>query len=202
RGDGGRELKTAVAETNQYTKVADLSGSFNLTASPKGDVALLQEPASQDATRKVFLVNLSDGKITPLLDRGNNSHMLFSPDGSKLLFTRANGQSGKPELWLYDFGAKTFKNLGLATSSLKAVWSADSKQFYYALPALIPSDDAALTAPTKDTLHVYDLGSAQGKGLEFSGPDADFREMLVKSDGKMLFFRNGWDGKIYGMNLK
>ncbi|MDP2933665.1 MAG: hypothetical protein Q8N81_06075, partial [bacterium] len=131
RDDGRRELKLARPDTSDYSKIADLDADYALTVSPSGQLALLRERSASGSVAKVFKVDLVTGAVSTLLDRGLNLEVKFLPDPQKLLFTRANASTNLPEVWLYDFTAGTFENLGIATSLDKVARSSSGTLFYY-----------------------------------------------------------------------
>ena len=200
--NGGYELDTAESATDGFSKIANLPSFSYVTAAPTGTFVLLREPAALGKTNRVQRFDLNTKLTTTLLDRGTNLGVSISPDGNLMLFTRVSEGNGLPELWLQDFTKQSFTNLGLNTAVEKIVWSKDSTRFYYALPQAVPKDDLQLRAATADQLYVYDIDAGSKTKIDLGNKTPDLRDLLLTADQKILFFRDGQDGKLYRVNLK
>jgi hypothetical protein len=203
KADGKMELQIADPDAKNFSKLADLSVFYSLKTPASGDYVLLEENYSTGAPNKVLKFDLAAKTLSPLLDRGRNFGLLPSPDGSKLLFTRANETTLLPELWLGDLKANTFQNLQIVTAINKVVWSPSGDKFYYAFPQSVNSGDFAVTGQTADTLYFYDLASSSGMKLEPKGlATPDMRDLILAENEQTLIFRNGVNGRLYKISLK
>jgi hypothetical protein len=204
RADGGWELKLGDPAANNYRFIAELNDFYSLSVAPSGQYALLKSAMVDGGVNKVLMVELDSGQISELLDRGQNVDVLISPDSSKLLFTRVNAASKLPEIWLYDFNAKSFENLGITTSLSKVVWDTSSSGFYFGQPRSLPENDVTISSVTADDLFYYTLADNTSRKIELNGAEQSFdiRDPIINASNSMLFFRNGKDDSLYRVNLK
>ncbi|WP_293903552.1 hypothetical protein [Phenylobacterium sp.] len=95
-------------------------------------------PAPGPATRQEIFTTGVDGKAIQQLTHDGTEHFLphFSPDGSKLLYTRfAVGGYGDPasilDVWVYDRASGAETQLTHTGRSVQGVWSPDGRQIGY-----------------------------------------------------------------------
>lgn len=205
RGDGSWELKLGDETAENYRTVAGLDGAYALSVAGSGKFALLKAALlAEGQPNKVLVADLSSGKLSELLDRGQNVDVALSPDSAKLLFTRINPGSKLSEVWLYDFNTKSFENLNLPTSLSKVAWEASSQGFYYGQPRSVAANDSTISAQTADDLFHYALADKSRTKIDLGGEDKtfDIRDPIVNSDSSVLFFRSGQDNSLQRVNLK
>lgn len=203
RSDGKFELKIANPDSTNYTKLADIAEAYALRPADSGNYVLLVSSASVP-NPKIISLDIDRLTMSDVASEGKNLDALPSPDGTKILFTRLNGSTQQPDLWLFDRTSNTAKNLSLATSVDKIVWAGSGDRFYFALPEAVASGDDLVTQKTKDTIYSYVLATNEAVKLphRFDSLQIDVRDPLLVDSEEMLFVRNGWDGKLYRLNLK
>lgn len=203
RADGGLELKTARPDTSNYVKITELDKFYSLYPSPDGQFVVLLEQYSSKEPNKAYVFDFTSLEQNTVLDRGRNLEVLISPDSKKMLFTRLNETSGAPEVWLYNFASAAYENLKISTTLDKAVWSADSTRFYYGLPKNASASAFLSGGATSDELFVYD--TLVKNSVKIAGSfknQADIRNPFLAEKGAAFFFKNGFDSKLYRLDLK
>ncbi|MCL5436097.1 MAG: hypothetical protein M1275_03385 [Patescibacteria group bacterium] len=204
RGDGDWELKLGNVTAENYRTVANLDGAYALSVAGNGKFALLKKAVSEGGTNKILMVDMNSGKLSELLDRGQNVDVALSPDSNKLLFTRVSSDTKLSELWLYNFENQSFENLNLPTALSKVVWENSSDGFYFGKPRSVSANDSTISSVTADDLYLYRLSDKSKTRIDLGGEDKtfDIRDPIIDSGNSMLFFRDGKDNSLYRVNLK
>jgi Tol biopolymer transport system component len=140
----------------------------------------------------------SDGKLwRGLVKNGQNSGVLWSPDGQKFLFGKKDPVTQNYQLWVYNLTSGEIKNLGLFTTVDKAVWDKDSNVIY----AAVPTSGAAGSTLTVDSFYRMDTATLDKKQYASSGASIDGRDLFLNATSDKLFFRNAQDGGLYYLDL-
>lgn len=192
--DGKATLNISDPDTSNYQMLTDLYEPDNeISISPDGQTVLFYRNQISDQTKNTINSVSIDGKTFKSIIRdGYNKGVSWSPDSKKFLFTRLDPSTQKFNLWLSDIASGEIKNLGVATSTAKVVWSKDSSY----VVAGVPTSGTAGQGVTTDTVYKIDVSS--GEKTEFpTGTDVDVAEPFLSLDGQILFFRNNRDGSLY-----
>ncbi len=196
--DGKATLNLSDPDTNNYQLLTDLYEPDNdISVSPDGQTVMFYRKQISDQTKNTINSVSIDGKIFNTVIRdGYNKEVLWSPDSKRFLFTRLDPSTQKFNLWVSDRAGSEIRNLGVATSTTKAVWSKDSSSIVVG----VPTSGVAGQGVTTDT--VYKISISGGDKVEVSpGTTVDIEEPFLSIDGIILFFRNGQDGSLYYLML-
>lgn len=197
--DGKATLNMSDPDTNNYKLLTDLYEPDNeISISPDGQTVLFYRTQTSDQSKNTINSVSIDGKTFKSVVRdGYNKEVLWSPDSKKFLFTRLDPSTQKFNLWLSDLTSGEVKNLGVATSTKKAVWAKDSSSIVVG----VPTSGVAGQGITSDT--VYKIEISSNSRTEFSpGTAVDVEEPFLNLNGEILFFRNAQDGSLYYLMLK
>ena len=193
-GDGKATLNISDPDTNNYQMLTDLYEPDNeISVSPDGQTILFyRNQLSNTSENKINSVT-ADGKVFNTVVRdGYNKGILWSPDSKKFLFTKLDSSTQKFNLWMADLSSGITKNLGVATSETKAVWSKDGQTIL----AAVPVSGTFGQGLTSDTIYKIDLFT--NNRTEYNpGSGVDVREMFTSLDGDVIFFKNAQDNSLY-----
>ncbi len=139
----------------------------------------------------------TDGKVfTTVVKDGYNTGALWSPDGKKFLFNRRDSGSQKMNLWMADIVSGEVKDLRVATTVAKAIWTKDSQYIY----AGVPTTGNPAQGLTEDIIYKITVASVEQK--EYApGVATDLREPFLSIDEAVLFYRNAQDNALYYISL-
>ena len=135
----------------------------------------------------LFLLDIETKQIEKILDSLNGLKILWSPDGSKLLY------SGNNQLSLLDLQTNSSLTIDLQTEADRCVWTLNSLFVYC----------GALNNNLSDNLYHLDVGKKEF-GLVFQPSLADkikIKKPLLSPAEDLLFFVNDIDGYLYRINL-
>ena len=183
-----QSLVMANADGTGFTKVTDVFWSdLIVKAAPDGKQALLYRANVLGDTNKIYLVDLTSGVITTVIESGRNTAATWLPSGNKFVYEQSTG-SAYPKLALYDLTAKSSQDLNLNTNLNKIVIDASAKWLYGALPKKDGSGDSFVK---------LDLTTLKQESyIEPADPVRGTNLMLV---GNTLYFINSRDGKLYAI---
>jgi serine/threonine protein kinase len=155
------------------------TGTAHFSVSSTGSLVFVPGPAStSSALSDVALVD-RNGTVQPLkLPPGRYEYPRLSPDGKRIAFGTDDGKDAI--VWIYDVaGASSARRLTLGGRNRVPVWSADGEHvafqsdrdgdlglFWQRADGTTPAE--RLTKPDKDTAHVPESWSPDGKTLLFS----------------------------------
>lgn len=193
-GDGKATLNISDPDTNNYQMLTDLYEPDNeISVSPDGQTILFYRNQMSNTSENKINSVTADGKIFNTVVRdGYNKGILWSPDSKKFLFTKLDSSTQKFNLWMADLSSGITKNLGVATSETKAVWSKDGQTIL----AAVPVSGTFGQGLTSDTIYKIDL--LTNNRTEYNpGSGVDVREMFTSLDGGVIFFKNAQDNSLY-----
>jgi hypothetical protein len=200
--DGSKgSLQIAKPDATNFQNLAAIYKNDNeIHISPDGSQMLMFETNNPSTNNPINSVT-ADGKIwKTLVATGQNYGVLWSPDGQKFLFGKKDLNTQAYQLWMYNLTSGEVVNLGLVTTSSKAVWGSDSNTIYAAVPSLpVAAGNATLTIDTFFSINATTLAKQQlNSGI--STP-IDAVDLLLNSTGDKLIFKNAQDGGLYYLNL-
>jgi eukaryotic-like serine/threonine-protein kinase len=160
---------------------AGSSGIAHFSVSSTGSLVFVPGPASTSSASVLSDLALVDrnGAVQPLkLPPGPYEYPRLSPDGKRIAVGSDDGKSAV--VWIYDVaGASSARRLTLEGRNRVPVWSADGERvafqsdrdgdlglFWQRADGATPAE--RLTKPDKDTAHVPESWSPDGKTLLFS----------------------------------
>lgn len=192
-------LNIANPDTTGYEVLTDFYEPDNvISVSPDGKNVLFHRTQTTDLSKNTINMVSSDGKtFKSVIQEGYNKGLKWAPDSAKFLFTKRDSE-GKFNLWMGNVTTGEVRNLNVATTVEKAIWSKDSKSVIAGVPTTGTAGENTLT---QDTIYKIDLSTIEK--VEFSpGEGMDVQDMFMDSTEAVLFFRNGQDQALYYMPLK
>lgn len=196
--DGKASLQFANPDTSGYQVITDLFAPDNIVrVSPDGKKVLLYRAQTIDVTKNVINMVGTDGQnFTTVVKDGYNTGVKWSPDSTKFIFNKRDASSQKLNLWLADVTTGTLKDLGVATSVAKTVWSKNSKIIYTGVPKTgIPGQSL-----TQDDMYKVTVETGEKQQFE-PGVPVDMQDLFLSFDESVLFFRNAQDNSLYYISL-
>ena len=154
------------------------SGVAHFSVSSTGSLVFVPGPASTLSAQDLALID-RNGPPQPLkLPPGPYEHPRLSPDGKRIAFGSDDGKEAV--VWIYDLsGVTSMRPLTLGSRNRLPVWSADGERvafqsdregdlglFWQRADGTMAAE--RLTKPDKDTAHVPESWSPDGKTLLFS----------------------------------
>jgi hypothetical protein len=197
--NGKATLNLSNPDTTGWKQVAEMwETDDDINVSPDGQSVVYYRTDSQDISNAINLTT-PDGKLwKSLVKDGYNFGVLWSPDSQKFLFGKKDRNTLQYKLWYYNVQTGEVKNLGLATTVDKAVWTNDSAAVYAAVPA---SGSSASNSLTSDTIVRIDTATMEKKEFISSGLTIDGENLLLNNAETRLFFQNAQDGGLYYLDL-
>jgi Tol biopolymer transport system component len=193
-------LSLANPDASNHKAIGDMWQTDNIIhVSPDGSQILFYETNNSSADNSINSVTL-DGKVWKgLVKNGQNSGVLWSPDGQKFLFNKKDPSTQTYQLWVYNLTSGEAENLGLATTVEKAVWDSSSQAVYAAVPT---SGTPGPNIVTADNFYRLDTSSLAKKQLSTDNSSSyDGRDLFLNSTGDKLFFKNAQNGGLYYIDL-
>ena len=196
--DGMASLNISNPDTTGYQMLTDLYEPDNvISVSPDGQLVLFYRTQTSDMTKNTINSVSPDGKVfNTIIREGYNKGVLWSPDSKKFLFRKLDPSSGKFNLWFADLSTGDVRNLNIATSETKAVWTKDGQSIVVA----VPTSGTVGEGITSDTFYKLDIYT--NARTEFGpGIAVDARELFLSLDNNTLFFKNAQDNALYYLPL-
>jgi hypothetical protein len=197
-GNGKATLNLGNPDTTGYQTLTEFwDNDVQISVSPDGKYVGFYRTQTADMNKNGIYTVTADGQSWgDVVIDGYNRGMLWSPDSSKMLFTKLDPATQKFTLWYADFVNKQVRSLGVTTSETKAVWTKDSQNIVVA----VPTSGTVGQGATSDTF--YRMNVATGSREEFSpGSGVDGQELFLSMDETIVFFRNAQDGALYSLFL-
>ena len=198
-GNGRATLNLGNPDTTGYQTLTDFyDNDVWINVSPDGKYVGFYRTQTADMNKNGIYTVTADGQTwgNVVID-GYSRGILWSPDSSKLLFTKLDPSTQKFVLWYADLSTQQTHSLGVNTSETKAVWTKDSQSIVVA----VPTSGTVGQGVTSDT--IYRMNVASGSREEFSpGSGVDAQELFLSMDETIVFFRNAQDGALYNLFLK
>ena len=172
------------------TRIGNLKISW-----PKENLISFYNPTGPD--NSLFLLDIESGllekKLVSSFDSLKNLEIIWSPDGSKVLYSRQN-EDGSYELRLLDLVRGIDYETGLATTADKCVWTLNSLALYCG---------ARKESETSENLYHIDIVKKEF-GLAFEPSTAEtiaIKNPILSPTENLLFFVNQQDGYLYSISL-
>ena len=153
------------------------TGAVHFSTADDGTLAYVPG-STTSALRKLVWLDQS-GAATPVdLPGAQYNDLRISPDGSRVALLQ--GSSGSGDVWVYNFGQKTFTRLTFTTTNATPVWSADGNNIYYV--SIDPADRTTIFRKPAD-------GSREAEAVASINPNAYLK--WVARDGAWALLDSG-----------
>ena len=158
-------------------------------ASPAGGEVLLIRSQSKEDNNKIYKANLTTGQFETVIGDGENTAIMWLPDGKKFLFSQNSGSASK--VLLYNFETRTQTDLNLATTLDKVMTDKDGRYLY----AAVANKNSPAGVSKGDEFVKIDLLSFHQE--TYFSPEEDIRARNLLQAAGTLYFVNTRDGKLY-----
>lgn len=207
---------------NRFLIISDTSGkntkilrplgnnADNIITAPSPDnqvVALFTSSLDLDR-QEIFFIGRNNENFKTMIVEGRGFQGKWSPQGDKMLYSVYNAESDyKPELWVSDARGNAIgrnrRRIRLQTWANKCTFY-DNTTVYCAVPTRLESG-AGLFQDELDNAPdvVYKINILTGSKILVGKPENDhtMKDLIISKDGRILYFTDKQDGKIYTMNL-
>ncbi len=198
--NGKASLNISDPDTKNWKAVGDMwENDDQIYVSPDGKNIAYVRTQNSDAVNPINMVSVDGKTWTAPVKDGNNSTVLWSPDGQKFLFAKKDPSSQNYQLWVYNLLTGAEKNLQYYTTPEKATWSKDSAMIYIAVPLNGGVQAGSLTLD--EIMRVNTITAEQKEYKPGVTQSIDGRDLFLSPDGSQLFFRNAQDGYLYYLDL-
>lgn len=170
------------------------------------DKIAFQTAASGLAEGFIFVFSRATGAFAKMFGPSFGLQSLWSPDGSRILISRADRERMSIASGIFDAAKKQYRALDIATVDEKCVWS-DGKEIYCAVPrdippqTVMPDDYLRGEYNSSDWIARIDANTGQTQKI-FEEGAFDMSSILTTKDKKYLFFVNRIDGTLWSLKLQ
>ncbi|MCK5834877.1 MAG: PD40 domain-containing protein, partial [Lentisphaeria bacterium] len=196
KDEGGSQIYSMKSSGGSTTKITSDTQGYNLldiSSDGKYLLAGVHRNYTGVMGKRLVKITIDGSRRDQLIFDGYATNAKFSPDASKVIFTREGGVtvgpyrqgyrgSSAPQLWLYDIKTKAITKLKLERyGSRDPIWNPSGKSFYF--------------TSEKDgcyNLYEYTLASKSERQLTFF-KDAPVLIPTLSKNGKTLVFRQLFD---------
>lgn len=156
---------------------------------------LLVIPQNEDSsTNKIYAFNAYSRAMTQLTEAGNQLDAMFSPDGSKIIYSTYSKDNNGPinsVLSIMDRDGSNKKSLNLRANLSKIAWSKDSEHIVVATYDYDTKAESLfrfnVSTKEKDGFVITDLG------------DIFIHSLMLTDDNKVIIYQD--NNGIYGINI-
>lgn len=170
------------------------------------DRIAFQTAASGLAEGFIFTLSRATGAFAKMFGPVFGLQSLWSPDGSRILISRADRNRTGIASGIYDAAKKQYRALDIGTFAEKCAWL-DVKEIYCAAPQNIPPQailpDEYLRGEYNSSDRIVRVDADRGQTQDiFAEGSFDMSNILVTRDKKNLFFVNRIDGTLWSLKLQ
>ena len=191
--NGTGNISIANPDGSSFKNVfATRSGNLNLDW-PKENIISFYGPGADSDTSDLFMLNIENGQLEKVLDSLKGLQMLWSPDGSHLLYSYQD-DSGEKKVKLLDLTQKNELDIDLLASANKCVWTLNSLSLYCG---------GKKEVSEKENLYQLDLAKKEF-GLIFETLATDtinLEHPILSPTENLLLFVNKADEYLYSINI-
>jgi len=177
---------------------------------PQGNEIFFQEKPSGIIPSALYSLNSKSKALSKVSSDIYGLSIKWSPDGSKMIYSKTNQGGGGISLYVSDRGATNPKTVGVATMVEKCAWAQDVRYIYCAVPKnlasaiVLPDDFYKGSYAAIDDFYKINLETGQRIKLL---DDAlmvevyDANDVFVAPDESYMFFTNKVNGLLYSIKL-
>ncbi len=172
---------------------------------PQASLASFVSKPSGLVGGSLWVLNLKTLVFDKLIDNLNGLEVLWSPDGTKMLFSNTDQNAQNPRLSVMDLNGNA-KDLGVSTTVGKCAWASNNRDVYCAAPtawqqgAMLPDDYYKNAFSTTDDIVKINIDS--GKKDVLVSSIADAVNLVVSQNQDFLIFITKNTGRLYRLDLK
>ncbi|HMN19280.1 MAG TPA: hypothetical protein PKA31_01625 [Candidatus Moranbacteria bacterium] len=208
---GRKTLNVADADGSNWKEIAEVKERFlEIAAIPKTNLVSFWNRGFAAEKTSLKIVPVIGGSVKEINLERYGADYLWSPDGKKALVSSVDAPgSAKLELGVVGLDG-SYKSLGVPTLVHKAVWSADGRTVYYALPGGIPEEGKLpddywqKKFPVRDSFWKADIESGKKERiveLDEITANFDVSQLLLTATENALLFTDRLSGKLYRIDL-
>lgn len=195
---GKTTLNIANADSTNYTVLTEMWENDNkIHVSPDGTKILYYRTGNTEAANNINAVTIDGKTFKAIVKDGYNMGVLWAPDSQQFLFGKKDVITGRTGLWLGNVVTGAVKNLDLATSPDKAVWTADGTTIVVA----VPKQPTGVAGSGQDMFYKVSASSLIKESFD-PKVSVDARELFLSLENDRVYFRNMLNGGLYYLNLK
>jgi hypothetical protein len=198
-------LTLSVADTDGTSprKVIDTRAESAELSWPLENTVVLTSRRTDRAGTDMTAIGL-DGMLTPIMSARENLEYVWSPDGSRLLFSYFVPGKGIT-LWYRTLASAAEIPLGVSTAAGKCAWRPDGTGVVCGIPAStsLARDVPSSKTATSDDIASIDLLSGDQRVLYSAKRGSPFgiSGALVSSSGSFFVFTNIFDRHLYAVEM-
>ena len=152
----------------------------------------------------LWILNLKTLVFDKLIDNLNGLEVLWSPDGTKMLFSNTDQNAQNPRLSVMDLNGNA-KDLGVSTAVGKCAWASNNRDVYCAAGhwpenAVLPDDYHKNAFSIVDDIGKINVDSGKKDIIISSVVDAV--NLVVSQNQDFLIFITKNTGRLYRLGLK
>lgn len=155
---------------------------------------LTKPPTLNNLTASLFALNTDSGGLQTIIDSRKNLEYVWSPGGSRLLYSNYDISTEENGLFVMNLSDKQEISLGQTWNASKCVWSIDNKTVYCAVKDGFYSLDTTFAKPKIQKINFDANASLPVKISEVSN-------LILTNTEDYLIFRSLKDGKLYGLKI-
>lgn len=190
---------------NQKTLVSDLKIKDVILKWPSANnIAIVSKPSGA-VTGNLWFLDVRNSNVSKIVDNLFGLEVLFSPDGSGLIYSYTDKNGKNPILGFYDKNGSQKIISNVSTLVDKCVWGTNS-YVYCAIPkswpdfAILPDDYYKNTFLTTDDIWKINTETIE-KTLIFENI-GDISNIIVSNNESRIFFISKENQYLYKLNIK
>lgn len=186
--------------------LVQVKGNVKVVPVPTQELISYYLTPSITRSANLYRINYNSSVQELILGKDYGVDVIYSPDGSKMLYNKKGQKTNRPELWLADSNGANSQKLPISTYVEKIAWSPDGQKIYLGVPTLLPPiDDFYEGATTTDHLYKIDLNVPNVATLiqdfKRTGDNLDMRGLFVTSSEEFIYFRDTKTDSLYCVNI-
>lgn len=210
-GNGGSAGFVSNFDGSKKTQIFDTPLTQLNVQWPTANIIALTTKGTASEPGFLYFVNPTTGTFTKIIGGLNGLSALVNPDGTEVLYSRANQAGNGIITSVYNLTTGTSQNLPFDTLAEKCVWSTlQTTDLYCAIPENIPSasyPDAWYQGTMSFDDSIWEIDTITGDVHELvdltktSGQDIDAENLQLDSQEDFLYFINKKDLSLWSFDL-
>lgn len=197
------DINIADPNGSNWQKVADITlYDPDIAISPDGKKLALSQPISNFGKNNIYLLDLTNNKISQFTTDGYSSNPIWSPDGTKIVYQLLDSKTSKPTLWIANNDGSQMKSLKIPAFANKIAW-VDNKNFIVAYDPNMADNylsEPAYTLDAKYNFWTYNLDTQTATQLKTSVSYLEVDNLMYNAQNQTLYFTS--QDVLYKMEIK